>query len=92
MTVAHARSGRYGLLRLGGRVHARNLATVEIVDMRREFLQTRAAHPLSRALVSALQECLGRGEQALVLRNRRGWAVSSRPALLRRRTCGGPWR
>jgi primosomal protein N' (replication factor Y) len=87
-SFAHARSGRYGLLRLGGRVHARALAAVEIVDMRREFLQTRAAHPLSRALISALQECLSRREQALVLRNRRGWAVSLLcPACGTRVTC-----
>ena len=87
-SFAHARSGRYGLLRLGGRLGARPLAAVEVVDMRREFLQTGAARPLSRALVSALQECLGRGEQALVLRNRRGWAVSLLcPACGTRVTC-----
>jgi primosomal protein N' (replication factor Y) len=44
-SFAHARSGRYGLLRLGGRVHARALAAVQVVDMRREFLQTGAARP-----------------------------------------------
>ena len=87
-SFAHARSGRYGLLRLGGRLGARALATVEVVDMRREFLQTGAARPLSRALVTALQECLGRGEQALVLRNRRGWAASLLcPACGTRVTC-----
>jgi len=87
-SFAHARSGRYGLLRLGGRLHARALAAVEVVDMRREFLQTGAARPLSRALVTALQECLERGEQALVLRNRRGWAVSLLcPACGTRVTC-----
>ena len=72
----HARSGRYRLLRLGGRVERRPLPAVRIVDMRREYREGAAVRPLSRALVAALADCLGRGEQALVLRNRRGWAAA----------------
>lgn len=72
----HARRGRYGLLRLGGRVEQRPLPAVRIVDMRREFRETGAIRPLSRALEEAIGRCLGRGEQALILRNRRGWAVA----------------
>ena len=72
----HARSGRYRLLRLGGRVQDRPLPTVERVDMRKEFGETGRAAPLSRTLIQALRETLERGEQALVLRNRRGWAPS----------------
>jgi len=75
-TFRHAKTGRYALLRLGGRVEDRPLPGVEIVDMRKEFQDRGEAHPLSRRLVRALRECLDRGEQALVLRNRRGWAVS----------------
>ena len=70
----NAREGRYELIRLGGRVEDRPLPTVRIVDMRREFREVKGVKPLSRELVAALRECLGRGEQALVLRNRRGWA------------------
>lgn len=70
----HARRGRYRLLRLGGRVEQRALPSVRIVDMRREFRETGSVRPLSRALEEAIGRCLGRGEQALVLRNRRGWA------------------
>ncbi len=70
----NARAGRYEILRLGERVESRPLAAVRIVDMRREFLETRASRPLSRDLVAELGACLARGEQALVLRNRRGWA------------------
>jgi primosomal protein N' (replication factor Y) len=72
----HARSGRYTLLRLGGRVGKRPLPKVRIVDMRREFLDIGEVQPLSRALVESLRACHARGEQALVLRNRRGWAVA----------------
>ena len=74
----HARSGRYGLLRLGGRVEGRSLPKVELVDMRREYRDTAEPRILSRALEAALSETLARGEQALILRNRRGFA----PALL----------
>jgi primosomal protein N' (replication factor Y) len=77
-TFHHAKSGRYGLLRLGGRVQDRPLPAVERIDMRKEFATTGRAAPISRALGAALTETLGRGEQALILRNRRGWA----PALL----------
>lgn len=72
----HARSGRYALLRLGGRIADRPLPKVSIVDMRREFIELREARPLSRPLAESLRACLERGEQALVLRNRRGWAVA----------------
>jgi len=72
----HARSGRYTLLRLGGRVRERPLPKVRIVDMRHEFLEVGEVRPLSRALVESLCECHARGEQSLVLRNRRGWAVA----------------
>jgi primosomal protein N' (replication factor Y) len=46
--------------------------------MRREYELQGAVTPVSETLKLALADCLERGEQALVLRNRRGWA----PALL----------
>jgi primosomal protein N' (replication factor Y) len=70
----NAREGRYALLRLGGRVEDRPMPSVRIVDMRGEYRDARGARPLSRELTEALQDCLARGHQALVLRNRRGWA------------------
>jgi primosomal protein N' (replication factor Y) len=72
----HARSGRYALLSLGGRVEERPLAHVRVVDMRVEYQRTRRTAPLSGALIEALRAALSRGQQALVLRNRRGWAVA----------------
>jgi primosomal protein N' (replication factor Y) len=70
----HARAGRYSLLHLGGRVRERPLAEVEIVDMRLHYLGKKEVTPLSDRLLEELGSCLQRGEQALVLRNRRGWA------------------
>jgi len=80
----HARAGRYELLRLGGRVEERPLPEVRIVDMRREFRAQRRVAPLSEALAAELRACLDRGDQALVLRNRRGWAAAVHCA-----RCGG---
>jgi len=70
----HAKTGRYHLVHLGGRVDHRPLAEVLVVDMRREYEIQGRVTPLSETLKIALGECLERGEQALVLRNRRGWA------------------
>jgi len=72
----HARSGRYELLRLGGRVEDRPLPVVEVVDMREEYRRVGEMVPLSSALRRELAACLARGDQALVLRNRRGWAAA----------------
>jgi len=80
----HARAGRYTLLSLGGRVHDRPLPTVRILDMRAEYQRSNAVQPISEELMLALRECVGRGDQALVMRNRRGWA-----AAVFCPTCGG---
>jgi primosomal protein N' (replication factor Y) len=49
---------------------------VQLVDMRDEFRRAGEITPLSTPLVTALVACLERGEQALILRNRRGWAAA----------------
>jgi len=72
----HARSARYGLLRLGGRVLDRPLPTVRYIDMREEFARSKEVKPVSDELAAELRACFDRGEQALVLRNRRGWAAA----------------
>jgi len=72
----HASAGRYELLRLGQRIESRPLAQVRIVDMREQYRSHGEVTPLSDPLVRALRSCIERGEQALILRNRRGWAVA----------------
>ena len=87
-SFGHARSGRYALLALGGRIEDRPLPEVRLVDMRESFREAGAVTPLSGPLVDALRECLARGEQALILRNRRGWSAALLcPACGRRVTC-----
>ena len=72
----HAGAGRYRLLRRGGRVGGRPLPTVRVVDMREEYRRHKEIQPLAAPLTDAITERLSRGEQILVLRNRRGFAVS----------------
>ena len=70
----NAKSGKYALLELPDRVERRPLPAVEVVDMRAEFREVGREDFLSRKLAAELRECLGRGEQAMVLLNRRGYS------------------
>jgi primosomal protein N' (replication factor Y) len=75
-TYHHARSGKYELLTLAGRVESRPLASVEIVDLRDDFSKTHQTSPISTALHDGITECLAQKTQALVLINRRGYSWS----------------
>jgi primosomal protein N' (replication factor Y) len=74
-SAANARAGRYQLVRLRKRVLDRPLAAVRVVDMREEFASLGPDVALSHPLLTAVKERLGRGEQSLILLNRRGFAV-----------------
>ena len=70
----NAQTGRYTLLRMEQRVANRPLPAVELVDMRAEFRDTGAEHIFSRRLIEETQATLDRGEQAIILLNRRGYS------------------
>jgi len=70
-----ARTGKYGWVQLPRRVADRPLATVDVVDMRQEFEETRQVSLLARRLRAAVVETLTSGGQVLVLQNRRGYAA-----------------
>ena len=72
----NAQKGRYTLVTLQRRVLDRPLADVRIVDMREEYAAAGPDVVLSGPLCEALGESLSRGEQAIVLLNRRGFACS----------------
>jgi primosomal protein N' (replication factor Y) len=74
-SAANAIAGRYDHLVLTQRVLNRPLAGVRIVDMREEFATQGADVTISRTLWDALEMRLSRGEQSLVLLNRRGFAT-----------------
>ncbi|HJR10272.1 MAG TPA: primosomal protein N' [Rhodanobacteraceae bacterium] len=69
-TLANVEAARYTRIRLRRRVHARPPSPVHVLDLRGLNL----AHGLSPALLDALDATLARGEQALVFKNRRGYA------------------
>jgi primosomal protein N' (replication factor Y) len=68
--------GKYTRIEMSERVMHRPLPSVELVDMRKEFQETGQEQLFSRALVAQTQETLDRGEQALILLNRRGYSFA----------------
>ncbi len=66
--------GRYTLLRMRERVQNRPLPEVELLDMRNEFKETGQEHIFARKLIEETQHTLDRGEQAIILLNRRGYS------------------
>ena len=70
----NATRGKYALVELPDRVQERPLPEVELVDMREEFAQTGKETVLSRRLTEELTGALDRGEQAMLLLNRRGFS------------------
>lgn len=70
----NAQSGKYNLIELTERVERRPLPEVEIVDMRFDFQQSGEDRIFSRQLVQEVSERLERGEQAMILLNRRGYS------------------
>jgi len=79
----NAASGKYALLELPDRVEQRPLPEVELVDMRAEFQQSGEERVLSHRLIEEVRQRLDRGEQAMILLNRRGYS----PVVLCR-SCG----
>jgi primosomal protein N' (replication factor Y) len=70
----NAEKGKYTLLELPGRIEARPMPHVELIDMRQEFLETRKQETFSRRLIEALGQRVESGEQTIVLLNRRGFS------------------
>jgi len=70
----NAESGKYTLLELPARIEERPMPTVELIDMRQEFLETRKQATFSRKMTAALAERLANHEQTIILLNRRGFS------------------
>jgi primosomal protein N' (replication factor Y) len=68
------RAGKYHLLSLPERIDGRPLPQVEVVDMRQEPFQKKQRALFSRALRLKIRERLERGEQIILLQNRRGFS------------------
>ncbi len=73
---ANADKGRYTRVEMRRRVMDRPLPTVELVYMRNEFRETGQEQIFSRRLIEETQGTLDRGEQVILLLNRRGYSSS----------------
>jgi len=71
---ANAEKGRYARVEMRSRVMERPLPAVELVDMRAEFRETGQEQLFSRRLVEETQATIERGEQVIILLNRRGYS------------------
>jgi len=68
--------GKYTRIEMRERVMHRPLPAVELVDMREEFRTVGKEQLFSRSLIEQTQATLERGEQALILLNRRGYSFA----------------
>lgn len=82
-TFNNAKTGKYRYLRLQNRIENRPLATAELIDMRDVFRQSGKDVSLSPQLIEAIDATHRRGEQTIVLLNRRGYS-----SFVLCRTCG----
>jgi len=71
----NARAGKYRYLELPTRIANRAMARAEIIDMRAVFARSGKPQPLSEELLTAVAETHARGEQSIVLLNRRGYST-----------------
>ena len=72
----NAVSGKYSIVRMETRIQDRPLPEVQLVDMREEFRQVGRDQLFSRLLIDEVHQTLGRGEQAILLLNRRGYSFA----------------
>lgn len=70
---SRAQVGVYQLLRLTHRVNGQSLPPIEVVDMRPEIRQQGETN-FSRRLLELLQDRLSKGEQSILMLNRRGFS------------------
>jgi len=70
----NADRGRYTRIEMLQRVQSRPLPIVEMIDMRAEFRETGQEQLFARQLIEETQSTLDRGEQVIILLNRRGYS------------------
>jgi len=70
----NARKGKYHFVRLPERIGARPMAEAKIVDMRNVFARHGKPRVFSDELLEAIRETRERGEQSIILLNRRGYS------------------
>ena len=73
---SNSERGRYRRVEILTRVANRPLPAVDLVDMRTEFRETSRDEIFSRELIAATDATLNRGEQVIILLNRRGYSFT----------------
>lgn len=73
-SYANVEQGKYTLYNLPNRVDDRPLPAVHVVDMKREPFQRKQRAIFSKMLRLKMEACFERGEQVVLLQNRRGFA------------------
>ena len=73
-TYYNARQGKYGLVELTRRYKDLQLPAVEVVDIKDLYRRKMMTGLFSPRLLAAVRDALGRGEQAILFQNRRGFA------------------
>lgn len=79
----NAKAGKYQYLQLQSRIENRPLARAELIDMRDVFRHAGKDVTLSPQLIEAIAEIHAKGEQSIILLNRRGFSQ-----FVLCRTCG----
>jgi len=79
----NAQNNKYTYLTLPDRIGGRGLATAELIDMREVFKLAGKDVAISPQLIAAIRETHSRGEQMIILLNRRGFSQ-----FVLCRTCG----
>ncbi|HEY6803160.1 MAG TPA: primosomal protein N' [Pyrinomonadaceae bacterium] len=74
-TFQNARNGKYTYLSLPERIGARPMAQASIVDMRDVFALQGKPQVFSDELLTGIRETYERGEQSIILLNRRGYSA-----------------
>ena len=70
----NARKGKYHFVSLPERIGARPMAEAKIIDMRNVFARHAKPRVFSDELLDAIRETRERGEQSIILLNRRGYS------------------
>ena len=73
-TYHNARTGKYALVELFQRHQGIELPEVQVVDIKDLQHRKMMSGPFSPILLNKVREALGRGEQAILFQNRRGYA------------------
>ena len=70
----NAKAGKYQYLQLQQRIGGRPMATAELIDMREVFKRAGKDVVISPQLIDTIRETHAKGEQSIILLNRRGFS------------------